>query len=105
MPPGVGYDAAMACKLGLLYVMKMIEAAAGHLSFFWGDVPCLDISLISLNNLTDLTGAFFSTRTLQSWYSALQEIAFVNHICLSFSFHAFLICNRLLQHGSIAKDC
>ena len=36
MPAGVGYDAAMACDFGLLYVMKMIESAAGHVNFFWG---------------------------------------------------------------------
>ena len=38
MPPGVGYEAAMACKSGLLYVMKMIEAAAGRLNFFCSGV-------------------------------------------------------------------
>ena len=35
-PEGVGYDAAMACDFGLLYVMKMIESAAGHVNFFLG---------------------------------------------------------------------
>lgn len=38
MPPGVVYEAAMACKSGLLYVMKMIEAAAGRLNFFCSGV-------------------------------------------------------------------
>jgi len=38
MPPGVGYDAAMAYEFGLHYVMNMIEPAARHLNFFWGGV-------------------------------------------------------------------
>ena len=32
---GVRYGAAVACEFGLLYVMKMVESAAGHLNFFW----------------------------------------------------------------------
>ena len=28
-PPGVGYDAAMACAFGLLYVVKVIDSSGG----------------------------------------------------------------------------